>query len=220
DPSVRRSEALANGLSAYWSQEILSNAGNQIGCVDVYLEEPSSFGEAQVSRLEGVAKLAGIIIQHREMYEQLAFQATCDPLTGLPNRRVFQDRLEQAILRAHRDDEKVAVLLIDLDRFKQINDLLGHHVGDALLREVAHRASGCLRNSDTLSRIGGDEFTVLLNPVDSVDGAEKVLRRIAEALQAPLTILDHKISVSASIGLSVYPDHGEDWATLIRNADL
>jgi diguanylate cyclase (GGDEF)-like protein len=220
DAAIRRNEALAHGLSHYWSQEILSSTGNQIGCVDVYLDKPSSLGEAQTTLLEGVAKLAGIIIQHREMYEQLAFQATCDPLTGLPNRRVFQDRLEQAILRAHRDEEKVAVMLIDLDRFKQVNDLLGHHVGDALLREVAHRVGGCLRKSDTLSRIGGDEFTVLLNPVESVDGAEKALRRIAEALQAPLTILDHKISVSASIGLSVYPDHGEDPATLMRNADL
>jgi len=180
----------------------------------------SSVGEAQTALLEGVAKLAGIIIQHREMYEQLAFQATSDPLTGLPNRRVFQDRLEQAILGAHRDEEKVAVLLIDLDRFKQVNDLLGHHVGDALLREVAQRAGGCLRKSDTLSRMGGDEFTVLLTPVESVDEAEKVLCQIAQALKAPLSILDHKIAVSASIGLSVYPDHGEDPATLVRNADL
>ena len=142
---------------------------------------PGSLGEAQTTLLEGVAKLAGIIIQHREMYEQLAFQATSDPLTELPNRRVFQDRLEQAIVRAPREQEKVAVLLIDLDRFKQVNDLLGHHIGDALLREVAHRVSGCLRKSDTLSRIGGDEFTVLLNPVESIDGAEKALRRITEA---------------------------------------
>jgi len=110
--------------------------------------------------------------------------------------------------------------LNDLDRFKQGNDLLGHRVGDALLREVAKGAGGCLRKSDTLSRMGGDEFTVLLDSVESVDGAEQALRRIAEALQAPLTILDHKITVSASIGLSVYPEHGEDPATLLRNADL
>jgi diguanylate cyclase (GGDEF)-like protein len=220
DLAVLRNEALAYGLADHWSQEILSSTGSQIGRVDVYLEQPGCLGEAQTTLLEGVAKLAGIIIQHREMYEQLAFQATHDPLTELPNRRVFQDRLEQAILRAQRDGEKVAVLLIDLDRFKQVNDLRGHRVGDALLREVARRVGGCLRKSDTLSRIGGDEFTVLLNPVESVDGAEQALRRIAQALQAPVTILDHKITVSASIGLSVYPDHGEDPATLVRNADL
>jgi len=220
DPVTLRNEALAHGLANPWSQEILSSAGNQIGCVDVYLENPSSLSEAQVTLLEGVAKLAGIIIQHREMYEQLAFQATRDPLTDLPNRRLFQDRLEQAIFRAHRNKEKVAVLLIDLDRFKQVNDLLGHRVGDSLLREVAQRVGGCLRKSDTLCRMGGDEFTVLLNPVESVDGAEQALRRIAEVLQAPLTILDHKITVSASIGLSVYPDHSEDPGTLVRNADL
>ena len=220
DPAQRRGEALAYGLAEYWSQEVLSGAGSQIGRVEVYWQQANSPGEAQTRLLEGVAKLAGIIIQHREMYEQLAFQATHDPLTELPNRRVFQDRLEQAILHAQREQEKVAVLLIDLDRFKQVNDLLGHRVGDALLREVAQRAGSCLRKSDTLSRIGGDEFTVLLNPVDSVEGAEKALRRIAQALQAPLTILDHKITVSASIGLSVYPNHGDDPATLVRNADL
>jgi diguanylate cyclase (GGDEF)-like protein len=220
DLATRRNEALAHGLADCWSQEVLSSVGNQIGCVDVYLNKHTPMGEAQSVLLEGVAQLAGIVIQHREMYEQLAFQATRDPLTELPNRRLFQDRLEQAIIRAHRDREKVAVLLVDLDRFKQVNDLLGHRVGDALLREVAQRIGGCLRKSDTLSRMGGDEFTVLLNSVESVDGAEKVLQRIADALQAPLTILDQKITVSASIGLSVYPDHGEDPATLLRNADL
>ena len=220
DPANHAAEALAHGFGDCWSREVFSSTGNQIGCVDVYLDKNIPVGEAQTALLEGVAKLAEIVIQHREMYEQLAFQATRDPLTDLPNRRLFQDRLEQAILRAHRDQEKLAVLLIDLDRFKQINDLLGHRVGDELLREVARRAEGCLRKSDTLSRMGGDEFTVLLNPVESVEAAEHVLRRIAEALQAPLTILDHKITVSASIGLSVYPDHGADPATLLRNADL
>jgi diguanylate cyclase (GGDEF)-like protein len=220
DSTAHREQALAHGLADCWSQEVLSSAGNQIGRVDVYMDPRTSLGEAQITLLEGVAKLAGIVIQHREMYEQLAFQATRDPLTDLPNRRVFQDRLEQAILHAQREKEKVAVLLIDLDRFKQVNDLLGHRVGDFLLREVAQRASGCLRVSDTLSRMGGDEFTVLLNPVESVEAAEKALRRVVQALQAPLTILGHKITVSASIGLSVYPDHGQDPATLVRNADL
>ncbi len=220
DPAARRNEALAHGLADYWTKQVLSSAGHQIGCVEVYLDKRVSLGDAQTELLEGVAKLAEIVIQHREMYEQLAFQASRDPLTNLPNRRVFEDRLEQALLRAHRDHEKVAVLLIDLDRFKQVNDLLGHRVGDALLREVAQRAGSCLRKSDTLSRMGGDEFTVLLNPVDSVEGAEKALRRIVAALQEPLTILDHKITVSASIGLSVYPDHAEDPVTLVRNADL
>jgi diguanylate cyclase (GGDEF)-like protein len=215
-----RNEALARGLLKCWSQEVLSSAGNQICRVDVYLEKDTPLGDAQAALLEGVAKLAGIVIQHRDMYEQLAFQAARDPLTDLPNRRLFQDRLEQAILRAQRDQEKLGILLIDLDHFKKVNDLLGHRVGDALLREVAKRASGCLRKRDTLSRMGGDEFTVLLNPVKNVAEAEQALRRIAEALQAPLTIMDHNISVSASIGLSIYPDHGEDPATLIRNADL
>jgi diguanylate cyclase (GGDEF)-like protein len=220
DPEIRRNAALDCGLEYYWSQRLFSSAGNQIGCVDLYVEKGASVGDTCGPLLEGAAKLAGIVIQHREMYEQLAFQATHDPLTDLPNRRLFQDRLEQAILRAHRHREKLAVLLIDLDGFKQINDLLGHRIGDLLLREVAHRVSGSLRKSDTLSRIGGDEFTVLINPVKSLAGAEESLSRIVAALKAPLTILGHRISVSASIGLSVYPDHSEDPATLLRNADL
>jgi diguanylate cyclase (GGDEF)-like protein len=220
DDTTRRDEALGCGLADCWSQDIFSSQGSLIGCVDVYLDQHTPMEEAQTALLEGVARLAGIVIQHREMYEQLAFQAMHDPLTDLPNRRLFQDRLEQAVLRADRYEEKVAVLLIDLDRFKQVNDLLGHRVGDALLREVAKRASACLRKSDTLSRIGGDEFTVLLSPVESVEAAEQVLRRIAEALQAPLTVLNHNITVSASIGLSVYPDHSGDPAALLRNADL
>src|SRR5665213_1381210 len=220
DPSTYQNRALFQGPADCWSRDVLSSSGNKIGRVDVFVEKRAPVGEAQIALLEGVANLAGIVIQHREMYEQLAFQATRAPLTDFPNRRLFQDRLEQAILGAHRYKEKVAVILIDLDRFKQVNDLLGHRVGDALLREVAKRAEGCLRKSDTLSRMVGDEFTVLLSPVDSVEGAEQALRRIVQALQAPLTILEHKISISASIGLSVYPDHGEDPATLVRNADL
>ena len=220
DPLTRRKEALSHGLVDYWTQEIFSSPGTLIGSVDVYMDKRALLGEAPPTLLEGFAKLTSIVIQHHEMFEQLKFLAMCDSLTDLPNRRVFQDRLQQAILRAQRENEKVAVLLIDLDRFKQVNDLLGHRVGDALLREVAQRAGSCLRKSDTLARIGGDEFTVLLSPVESVEGAERALRRIVQALRAPLTILDHKITVSASIGLSVYPEHGEDPATLVRNADL
>ena len=220
DAAARRSQAVTHGFADCWTREIYSSMGKQIGCVDVYLDKQTSTGEVQTGLLEGFAKLAEIVIQHRAMYEQLALQAMRDPLTDLPNRRLFQDRLEQAILRAHRYKDMLAVLLIDLDRFKQVNDLLGHRVGDALLLEVAKRINACLRKSDTLSRMGGDEFTVLLYPVEGVEGAEHVLRRIAEALHAPLTILGHQISVSASIGLSIYPDHGEDPATLLRNSDL
>ena len=165
DETSRRNQALTHGFAGCWSRDVLSSMGKQIGCVDVYLDKNTPTGEVQTGLLEGFAKLAEIVIQHRAMYEQLALQAMRDPLTDLPNRRLFQDRLEQAILRAHRYKDKLAVLLIDLDRFKQVNDLLGHRVGDELLLEVARRTSACLRKSDTLSRMGGDEFTVLLYPV-------------------------------------------------------
>jgi diguanylate cyclase (GGDEF)-like protein len=213
-------EAGHHGLKARWTEEVTSNTGQPMGCLDVYFDHAASLSERQRSLLEGAARLAAVAIQHRQLYEQLAFQAQRDPLTELPNRRVFQDRLEQAILRSHREKQKAAVLLIDLDRFKQVNDLLGHRVGDALLRAVAQRIAACLRKSDTVARIGGDEFTVLLNNVEGVEAAEAGLLRILQALQKPVAVLDHEIAVSASIGMSVYPDHGQDSATLVRNADL
>ena len=217
DAAARRDQAIAHGFADCWTRDVLSSMGKHIGCVDVYLDTPVAeskpvSSKASASWRKSSSNTATCMSSWR--CRRCAIRSRSSEPAFVP------DRLEQAILRAHRYRDMLAVLLIDLDRFKQVNDLLGHRVGDALLLEVAKRTSACLRKSDTLSRMGGDEFTVLLYPVTGVEGAEQVLRRIAEALQAPLTILDHQITVSASIGLSIYPDHGEDPATLLRNADL
>ena len=146
--------------------------------------------------------------------------AYADPLTGLPNRALFNDRIGQAVRAAERGEGQLAVLTLDLDRFKHVNDTLGHHMGDLLLREVAYRLHRSLqRRSDTVARLGGDEFAVLL-PTEGVDGAKLVARKIVEVLSEPLTIEGHLVDVGASTGIAVYPEHGEDADTLMRRADV
>lgn len=151
--------------------------------------------------------------------EQLAYQAYHDPLTGLPNRLLFNDRLTHALTRAERDGGQVAVLFLDLDRFKHVNDSLGHPAGDALLRAVAQRLSQSGRKEDTVSRIGGDEFIMLMeelrDPQDAAHLADKLLRVLAE----PHVIQGHDLYVSSSIGISLYPRDGGSAEVLVRNAD-
>ncbi|MCX9155033.1 EAL domain-containing protein [Niveibacterium sp. 24ML] len=142
-----------------------------------------------------------------------------DPLTGLPNRMLMQDRLLQAIARAHRERTMVGLLFLDLDRFKMVNDSLGHHAGDRLLQQVAERVRSCVRDSDTVCRQGGDEFIILLNPVQTADAPARVAEKILDALATPFEVDAHRIGTSFSIGISVYPNDGRDPETLMRNAD-
>jgi diguanylate cyclase (GGDEF)-like protein len=143
-----------------------------------------------------------------------------DPLTGLPNRALFNDRIGQAVSAAQRNAGPLTVLTMDLDRFKHVNDSLGHHMGDLVLREVAFRLHHALqRRTDTVARLGGDEFAVLL-PTEGVDGAKLVARKIVEVLSEPLTIEGHLVDVGASIGIAGHPEHGRDADTLMRCADV
>ncbi len=158
----------------------------------------------------------GIAARERRISE-LAFS---DSLTGLPNRALFNDRIEQAVAVARRHGSRLAVLQLDLDRFKLVNDTLGHQMGDRLLREVGARIAGALqRTSDTVARLGGDEFAVLL-PTESVDGAVRVAQRLAEVLAEPMVIEGQLVDVGASIGVAGFPDHGSDAPTLLRCADV
>ena len=151
--------------------------------------------------------------------ERISQLATRDPLTGLPNRLLLHDRLEQALLAARRSRESVALMFIDLDRFKNINDSLGHHVGDLLLKEVATRMQGCLRKGDTLSRLGGDEFVVTAEGLQHAEDAAQVARKILAALAKPMDIAGHTLTTSCSVGISIFPTDGDDSATLMKNAD-
>jgi diguanylate cyclase (GGDEF)-like protein/PAS domain S-box-containing protein len=148
------------------------------------------------------------------------FQAYHDLLTRLPNRSLFKDRLSVALSQAHRNKQQLAVMFIDLDRFKVINDSLGHTMGDRLLQAVSQRLLGCIRKGDTLSRFGGDEFTLLLPDVGDTIGAVQVAEKILESIKAPFRLGGHDIYVGASIGIVVYPEGGTTLDMLIKNADI
>jgi diguanylate cyclase (GGDEF)-like protein len=146
-------------------------------------------------------------------------EATHDPLTGLANRRLFYDRLHQAIRHAHRYGGKLGILYVDLDRFKDINDRFGHHVGDAVLTEVAKRLTSSIRGSDSAARLGGDEFVVLLEAVQGRDDCLAAARKIEQAVNADTNFYGLDLKVDASVGQALYPDDGTDEDALIRAAD-
>ncbi|NNM81864.1 MAG: diguanylate cyclase [Burkholderiales bacterium] len=160
------------------------------------------------------------ITQRKQDAERVRHFAHYDVLTGLPNRLLFGDRLHQALSQARREKSRLAVIFVDLDRFKPINDNFGHDVGDRLLKEIAARMTECVRESDTVSRLGGDEFVVLLPEVDSEEDALKVAEKILSSVAKPMEISGHVVSVSASIGISFYPDHGETEDELMKCADI
>ena len=150
---------------------------------------------------------------------RISYLATRDPLTELPNRVLFNDRLEQGIVAARRTGQSLALLFVDLDRFKNINDSLGHQVGDLLLKEVASRMQTCIRKGDTLSRLGGDEFVVTLEGLQQAEDAAQVAGKIIKALARPCEVAGHTLNTSCSIGISIFPLDAEDDRALMKNAD-
>ncbi len=169
--------------------------------------------------VRGFVLIGRDITVRAEMEEALQHQALHDALTGLPNRTLLHDRLGHALLAARREGTPLTLLLLDLDRFKEVNDTFGHHVGDALLVEVAARVQGALRASDTVARLGGDEFAALL-PGDDAAGAERAASSILAALDAPTAVEGHAVHLAGSIGIALSPTHGADAATLLREADI
>jgi len=159
------------------------------------------------------------ISEHKEAADRLAHLAYHDPLTQLPNRLAFESQLDLALKTATRDERQVAVMLIDLDRFKNINDTLGHHVGDGLLKEVASRLQECVRASDIIARLGGDEFIVVLPDIDSPLIAASVAGKIQHNLADSYRVGEHVLYATPSIGISVFPNDGQDCDALLRNAD-
>lgn len=152
--------------------------------------------------------------------KELEHQSLHDPLTHLPNRTLYQDRIHQAVLMARRDKTAFTVIALDLDRFKQINDTFGHHTGDLVLQEAASRMTATIRQSDTVARIGGDEFALLLLATHTNEEATVVAHKLLEALAAPMIIDNRTLDVGASIGIAIFPKHGDDFDELIRRSDF
>ena len=171
-------------------------------------------------QLTGYFSILADITQRKLAEDRIRFLAFHDTLTHLPNRQLLQERFEQARGYAARGSTRIAMLFVDLDNFKRVNDSLGHDVGDAVLKEVAARLQTCVRETDTISRQGGDEFILLLSEVDQADDAVPALVKIMETVQLPYLVAGHEISLSASIGLALYPDDGLDFETLLKKADV
>jgi diguanylate cyclase (GGDEF)-like protein/PAS domain S-box-containing protein len=160
------------------------------------------------------------ITERKDIEQHMQHMAQYDALTHLPNRALFNDRLQQAIVSAQRNKNRLAVMFIDLDKFKPVNDTYGHGVGDLLLKEVAVRIQECLRESDTAARIGGDEFVILLPTIETKPNARKVGEKILSALNQPFELGGHTLQISSSIGIAVYPEHGSTEKLLIKSADI
>jgi len=159
------------------------------------------------------------ITENKQAEERIKFLAYYDILTGLPNRILFNDRLETAISQARRDKSILALMFLDLDRFKTVNDTLGHAAGDELLKKVAARLKSCIRSNDTLARLGGDEFTILLPRINSTEEVVGIAHRVLKAMNSPFDLKENQIFITTSIGVAVYPNDGADSQAILKNAD-
>lgn len=188
--------------------------------VEAAIEDSAAPIHDRRGRVTGAVMVFHDVSTTRALSLRMSYLAQHDSLTDLPNRTLLNDRLTQAIALAHRHQQKVAVLFLDVDRFKHINDSLGHDIGDRLLQSVAQRLCGCVRGSDTVSRLGGDEFVILLAEVAHAQDAAVCAGKILLALSTPCRIDRHKLHVTASIGVVIYPDDGTDAETLMKHADF
>lgn len=204
----------------------LSGKKHVLGALTIYSQEPYAFNPEEVKLLEELANdLAyGIEIlraraEHEATQNRLEFLAHHDPLTGLPNRLLLRDRFDQATAITKREQSGVAIICLDLDNFKHVNDSLGHNYGDQLLVRVVERLHGCIRETDTISRQGGDEFVILLTDVCDPDTIEAIAQNIIEAFTEPCKIDGYTLSVTFSIGISMFPSDGSEFDVLLKHAD-
>ncbi len=177
----------------------------------------------QIKRGKGKERIILLAIEditaRKEMEQEIKRIAYHDPLTGLPNRMLLIDHLSMALKQADRYRMKVALMMLDLDKFKEVNDTLGHHIGDKLLQAVAEKLTGILRKGDTVARFGGDEFILVLPEQKDAQNALQVARKIIDVFQEAVVLEGHSLIVTSSIGISLYPDHGADIDSILKNAD-
>lgn len=199
--------------------KIISN-GEICGSLEVGYLQKLSFLTHEQHLVDTIAHDLGRWYERKEAEQRILQMTTHDALTGLPNRQLLQDRIEQGLAQDSRNPKVMAVLFINLDHFKMINDSLGHDIGDMLLKAVAERLLACVRNEDTVARQGGDEFIVVLNSIAESLDAAKVSQKILDALTQPYPILQHELHIGGSIGIAVFPDDGTNAETLLKNSDV
>ena len=220
DESFARRENVAKaGLHAAFAFPLLRR-GEVMGVMEFFHRDVREPDKVLVKIAESIGSEIGQYIVRTQAEEAVKFMAMHDALTGLPNRLMFNERLARAIAQARRHTRALAVLFVDLDRFKVINDTLGHEAGDSLLREAADRLTENLRAGDTVARLGGDEFVVLLEEVVDPLYVGAVSRKIIDALAAPFMIADREYCITASVGVAAFPEDGTDPGTLLKNADI
>lgn len=211
--------AASAGVAACWSQPIQGANGEAIGTFAIYHREKAIPTAEERVLIRQFAHIASIAIE-RELANRVIWrQANFDSLTGLPNRNLMLDHLQLAMKTADRENEKVAVVFLDLDNFKDVNDALGHDVGDKLLVECAMRIKRCLRADDTVSRLGGDEFVIILNGICGLSSIENVVQKVLSEIIKPYTLEFERIHTSASMGITLYPDDANEVKDLLKNAD-
>ena len=204
----------------------LTSGTQVVGVLKVLSDQPNVFCSSELMTLQLMSELIGAAIsnanereRHLKENEALFIRATSDTLTGLANRALFYDRLRVQLIAAKRDQRTVGVLLLDMNSLKQLNDNVGHHAGDAAIKELGVRAKKATRESDTVARIGGDEFAIMLSPVNQRAGAELSAKRISAAISAPFSFEGKTYPLSASIGIAMFPDDGDDIKILLEKAD-
>jgi diguanylate cyclase (GGDEF)-like protein len=211
-PVTRLGAAAVFASPIIWQEHV-------VGMVVLGFRGDASLTPDEQARVRDLGDRVGVAFAAATKDEQLYYQAHYDPLTGLPNRLYFRDQLDRTLARAHRGEERFALLFVDLDYFKRVNDSLGHAAGDVVLREAADRMRRCVRGTDIVARLGGDEFTLLLMDVKSTRDPQIVAEHVIAAMSTPFLIAGHDHFMNASIGIALYPDDGVTADELLRNAD-
>lgn len=199
------------------TEETLHNMLTGVAQVFMTVKLPLRREDGSIYALCGIST---DITERKDIEEHMQHMAQYDALTHLPNRALFNDRLQQAVASAQRNKAHMALMFIDLDKFKPVNDTYGHGVGDLLLKDVALRIQDCLRDSDTAARVGGDEFVILLPAIEVEQDAVKVGEKIRHALNLPFELAGHTVQIGSSIGVAVYPEHGSEEKMLVKSADI
>ncbi|WP_223550023.1 bifunctional diguanylate cyclase/phosphodiesterase [Pseudomonas sp. A-B-19] len=214
-------EVLSTGQStACWLGVPLNSQNGTIGALIVKsIPGGERYTEQDKELLQYVCAQVATAIERKQLHARLQYMAQYDQLTQLPNRELLRERLKASLQVAREGRGRMALLYVDLDRFKQVNDTHGHAVGDMLLQAVANRLKGCVRETDTVARIGGDEFVVLLHSIRAADDTDIVVEKIRQVLVQPLRLDGHSLNIQPSIGVARYPDHGTEEKQLFRHAD-